>query len=98
MDHGSQYLSDHFQKQIKFFGITQSFAFLWEPETNGVAERFFRMLKEQVIYGRVFKNIAELREAVMAFVDLYNNQWRLEKTGFMSPVEARKAHMERLAA
>lgn len=29
----------------------------WEqPQTNGVAERFLRTLKEQVIYGRVFQN------------------------------------------
>lgn len=56
------------------------------------------MLKEQVIRGGAFKNIAEWRKAAMKFVDRYNNQWRLEKAGFMDPVEARKAHMERLAA
>jgi hypothetical protein len=31
MDHGTQYLSDHFQNQIKFWGITPSFAFVAEP-------------------------------------------------------------------
>ncbi len=39
MDHGTQYLSDHFLKQARFWGIEPSFAFVSEPETNGVAER-----------------------------------------------------------
>ena len=36
MDHGSQYLSDHFTNQIKFWGIQPSYAFVAE-QTNGVA-------------------------------------------------------------
>jgi len=35
-----------------------------EPETNGVAERFDRALKEQVVYGRQYQNIEELRTAI----------------------------------
>ncbi len=31
MDHGTQYLSDHFLNQLKFWGITPSFAFVAEP-------------------------------------------------------------------
>ena len=42
MDHGSQYLSDHFLKQIRYWGIHPSFGFVEEPETNGVAERWNR--------------------------------------------------------
>ena len=37
-----QYLSDHFTNQIKFWGIQPSYAFVAEPQTNGVAERFAR--------------------------------------------------------
>ena len=55
MDHGSQYLSDHFTNQIKFWGIQPSYAFVAEPcQTNGVAERFNRTLKEQIIHGRIY--------------------------------------------
>jgi putative transposase len=46
MDHGTQYLSEHFQNQIKFWGIAPSFAFVAEPQTNGVTERFNRTIKE----------------------------------------------------
>ena len=91
MDHGTQYLSDHFQNQIKFWGITPSFAFVAEPQTNGVAERFNRTLKEQAIYGQVFRTVKDVREAVETFVDLYNNEWRVEKNGFRSPHEIRQA-------
>ena len=31
-------------------------------QTNGVAERIIRTLKEQVIYGRVFQNLQEVQE------------------------------------
>ena len=41
----------------------------------GVAERFNRTLKEQIIHGRIYRNIAELRDAVRDFVELYNAQW-----------------------
>ena len=61
MDHGTQYLSDHFQNQLKYWGINPSFAFIEQPQTNGVAERFIRTLKAQVIYGRVFQNLEEVR-------------------------------------
>jgi putative transposase len=98
MDHGTQYLSDHFQNQLRFWGIAPSFAFVAEPETNGVAERFNRTLKEQAIYGRVFRNLEEVRAAVAAFVRRYNAQWLVEKLGFRSPLEARAGFMVRAAA
>lgn len=97
LDHGSQYLSDHFLQQIRFWGIIPSFAFVSEPQTNGVVERFFRTLKEQVIYGRIFNNLEEVRAAVAEFVAAYNDNWRLEKLGFMSPIEYR-ATLTRKAA
>ena len=89
MDHGTQYLSDYFQNQIKAWGIAPSFAFLREPETNGVAERFIRTLKEQAIYGRAFRTLEEVRQAVTDFGDRYNREWRVEKNGFRTPYEMR---------
>ena len=61
------------------------------PSTNGVAERFNRTLKEQIIHGRIYRNIAELRDAVRDFVELYNAQWIVEKNGYLSPAQARQA-------
>ena len=98
MDHGSQYLSDHFLNQLRYWGIHPSFGFLTEPETNGVVERWNRTLKEQVIYGRVFENLADVRAAVAEFVERYNQRWRLEKLAYQTPLEAREEYELRHAA
>lgn len=98
MDHGTQYLSEHFLNQIRYWGITPSFAFVEQPQTNGVAERFNRTLKEQAIYGRAFRNADEVRLAVADFVTRYNNYWRLEKLGYLTPAEARAALIQPVAA
>lgn len=90
MDHGTQYLSDHFLNQVRFWGIEPSFGFVQEPETNGVAERFNRTLKEQAIYGRVFRNLEEVRAAVAQFIDVYNEHWLIQKLGHRSPAQARR--------
>lgn len=94
MDHGTQYTADHFFNQIVFWGIQPSYAFVEQPQTNGVAERFNRTLKEQIIHGRIHRNVEELREAVRAFVERYNEAWILEKNGFLSPWQARQAWFE----
>jgi transposase InsO family protein len=89
MDNGTQYVSDHFLNQIRYWGLTPSFAFIEQPQTNGVAERFNRTLKEQVIHGRIFRTLDDLRLAVAAFIERYNAHWRVEKLGFLRPAEAR---------
>lgn len=96
MDHGSQYLSDHFINQLRFWGIRPSFAFVEQPQTNGVAERFNRTLKEQAIHGHAFRNVEEVRRAVGAFVDTYNAQWRVEKNSYQSPTQARETWLAAL--
>lgn len=98
MDHGSQYLSDHFINQIHAWGMATSFSFLEQPQTNGVAERFIRTLKEQIVYGKIFRNLEELRHAVREFVERYNSSWLVEKTGFLSPYEARQRYFTKVAA
>ena len=64
-DHGSQYMSDHFQKEIAFLGIESSPAFVRAPEGNGCAERFIRTLKENLLWVTTFETIEELRQALL---------------------------------
>jgi putative transposase len=90
-DHGSQYVSDHFQTELKHFGIRQSLAYVGEPQTNGVVERFWKTLKKQVLEGRIYQTLAELQKALTDFVALYNRKWRLEKLGGRTPEEVRHA-------
>ena len=71
--------------------MTPSYAFVGEPETNGVIERFFRTLKEQIVHGRMYQTIDEVRDAVRTFVTRYNAEWLIEKNGLRSPNDARTA-------
>ena len=90
-DHGSAFLAEHFHNQIRFWGMTPSYAFVGEPETNGVIERFFRTLKEQIVHGRIYQTIDEVRDAVRDFVARYNTEWLIEKNGLRSPSDTRAA-------
>jgi transposase InsO family protein len=72
--------------------MTPSFAFVGQPQTNGVVERFFRTIKEQVVHGRVFETLEDLREAVRAFIARTNAEWLIEKNGFLSPHDLRRQH------
>jgi putative transposase len=92
-DHGSPFMSGYFQNQLTFFGMAPSFAFVRQPETNGVAERFIRTLKEQVVFGRIYQDIEEVRAAVRTYFDRYNQHWLLEKNGYRSPAETRRHWM-----
>jgi transposase InsO family protein len=88
-DHGSNFMADHFQKQIRFWGMAPSYAFVGQPETNGVIERLFRTLKEQVVHGRIFQTVDDVRAAVRSFVTRYNAEWLIEKNGHRSPLDRR---------
>lgn len=93
-DHGSQYMSDHFQKEIAFLGIESSPAFVRAPEGNGCAERFIRTLKENLLWVRVFETIEELRQALLAFRETYNTHWLIERHGFMTPTAFRQRQLQ----
>lgn len=92
IDNGSQYTSDYFLKQIAYMGIQDSFGLVRQPQTNGVAERFNRTLKEQILDSRIFNRIEDVREVVRQFVEQYNAKWLLAKLGYQSPLEARKQY------
>ena len=94
-DHGSAYMSDDFQKELTFLGMTSSPSFVREPEGNGIAERFIRTLKEILLWVRSFATVAELVEALREFRLLYNERWLIERHGFRSPSQVRR---ERQAA
>ena len=77
-DHGSNFMSD-------------AFPFVGELQTNGVIERLFRTLKEQIVYGRIFQTVDDVRDAVRAFAARYYAEWLIEKNGHRSHDDARAA-------
>jgi putative transposase len=77
-------------RPIKFVGIEPSPAFVRQPEGNGCIERFFRTLKEQLLWVRRFRNIEELRAALSEFRHRYNHHWILQRLHYRTPVQARQ--------
>ena len=90
-DHGSQYLSDHFQEELRCLGIRSSPSFVAAPEGNGCAERFIRTLKEQLLWVEHFETVEELRQALLAFKQRYNQHWLVERHGHRTPAAVRQA-------
>ena len=92
-DHGSNYMSRDFQNEIKCLGIEASPSFVREPEGNGVAERFIRTLKENLLWVHSFATIEELREALHEFARLYNETWLVARHGYRTPQQVRAAQL-----
>lgn len=93
-DHGSQFTSHTYQDEVRFLGLRSSPAYVGEPEGNGCIERFFRTLKEQLLWIHRFDTVEELNRALRSFMERYNREWLIERHGWISPSEQR----ERLVA
>src|SRR3712207_5499093 len=96
-DHGSQYVSHDFQKELRFLGIESSPALVRAPEGNGCAERFIRTLKENLLWVRSFDTVEELRRALLEFRDTYNSAWLIERHGFRPPDVVRRDQLSTAA-
>lgn len=88
-DHGSQYVSDAFQDELAFLGIQSSPSFVRSPEGNGLAERFIRTLKEQLLWVEHFDTVEELRLALLDFKQRYNHGWILQRHDYITPSQVR---------
>src|SRR5512147_1049865 len=88
-DHGPNYMSDDFQSEIAFLGIEASPSFVRQPEGNGVAERFIRTLKENLLWVRHFETVEELRLALLDFATWYNTHWLVARHGHRTPAQIR---------
>jgi transposase InsO family protein len=97
-DHGSQFVADDFQTELAFLGLESSPAFVREPEGNGCVERFIRTLKENLLWIQRFATIEELRQALHAFQDTYNQTWIVERHGYRTPAQVRAGQIGALTA
>ena len=89
-DWGSQYTSEDFQRELDFLGIVSSPSFVRSPESNGIAERFIRTLKEQLLWVKTFHTVD--------FQTPYNQHWILERHGYRTPSNVRKNLLDARAA
>lgn len=89
-DNGSQFISRAFQAELRFLGMDSSPSFVRAPEGNGCIERFWRTLKEQLLWLHTFANIEDLNQALQEFRDLYNHQWLIERHNHRPPALVRQ--------
>jgi len=62
-------------------GINDSASYVREPQGNGIAECFVRILKNNLLWIRSFRTVEELRLAFLAFKKAYNRLWRIGRHG-----------------
>jgi hypothetical protein len=77
------------QEEVRFLGIARSPAFVREPEGNGCAERFMRMLKENLLWLTTFDTVEELRLALHEFRRPSNETWLRGRHGYKTPAQVR---------
>jgi transposase InsO family protein len=78
-------------------GIRLSPSFVGEPACNGIIERWIRTLKEECHYLHDFQTIEEARQVIGAFIERYNREWLLERHGYRTPAEVRRAFAHQAA-
>jgi len=89
-DHGSQFVAQAFQDELKTLGIESSPSFVRQPEGNGCVERFVRTLKEQLLWLHRFRTVEEPNQALRDFARRFNNHWIIGRIGYRTPAAHRR--------
>jgi len=84
-DRGSQYTAKEIMKQIAGYGWRQSFSRIGKPGDNSWSESFFAILKKEIIHWRCYPNREQARQAVFAYIEVFYNRRRAQKTGLFQP-------------
>ena len=82
----------HYQYLLKQKGNRQSMSRKGNCLDNSVAENFFGILKSELYYikEKEYKNIEELENDIIEYIDYYNNRRIKSKLKEMSPVQFRE--------
>jgi len=86
-DPGPQYMSHAFQTKFRFLGIESSPASFWQQRLVEVAERFIRMLKQQLLEVQIFNTVEELRQLFREFKKRDNEHWLLQRHDYDNPTK-----------
>ena len=90
-DWGPQYVAKDFKNELRFLGLRNSPAFVHEPETNGVIERYFKTLKLECLWVHRFLDVEHARQIFGEWIETYNTQWIIERHRYCTPREVRLA-------
>ena len=89
-DNGSQFVSQAFQAELRFLRMDSSPSFVRAPEGNGCIERFWRTLKEQLLWIHTFASLDDLNHALQAFRVHYNHHWLIQRHNHRPPALVRQ--------
>lgn len=88
-DHGSQYTGSDCAKLCDNWGLDHTFAPVGRPTGNAVTERVIQTLKVELIWTRDWECIQELRDAIQAWLHVYNYERPHQALNWQTPAEKR---------
>ncbi|EPD16744.1 IS3-Spn1 orf B [Streptococcus pneumoniae MNZ41] len=90
-DQGWQYQHDSYHRFLESKGIQASMSRKGNSPDNGMMESFFGILKSEMFYGyeKTFKSLNQLEQAIIDYIDYYNNKRIKVKLKGLSPVQYR---------
>ena len=90
-DQGWQYQHDSYHQFLQSKGIQPSMSRKGNSPDNGMMESFFGILKSEMFYGyeKTFKSLNQLEQAIVDYIDYYNNKRIKVKLKGLSPVQYR---------
>jgi putative transposase len=86
-DRGSEFLGAPFRQRLVAAGVQQSMTRGGAPDENAHMESFFHSLKAELIHGRSFHTVTELRQHLRRYMQYYNHHRLHSSLGFRSPVD-----------
>ena len=90
-DQGWQYQHDSYHRFLESKGIRASMSRKGNSPDNGMMESFFGILKSEMFYGyeKNFRSLEDLKQAIVNYIDYYNNKRIKVKLKGLSPVQYR---------
>ncbi|WP_144006059.1 IS3 family transposase [Streptococcus parasanguinis] len=90
-DQGWQYQHDSYHQFLESKGIQASMSRKGNSPDNGMMESFFGILKSEMFYGyeKSFQSLNQLKQAIVYYIDYYNNKRIKTKLKGLSPVQYR---------
>ncbi len=90
-DQGWQYQHQYYHQFLEDKGIKQSMSRKGNSPDNGMMESFFDILKSEMFYGyeKMFHSLEQLEQAIVDYIDYYNNKRIKVKLKGLSPVQYR---------
>ena len=90
-DQGWQYQHQYYHHFLEGKGIQPSMSRKGNSPDNGMMESFFGILKSEMFYGyeKTFQSLEQLEQAIVDYIDYYNNKRIKIKLKGLSPVQYR---------